>query len=804
MKASLSWLKAYVDIQMDTDRLADSLTMVGLEVETVYDRYGYLETVLVGRIDDVQPHPNADRLTVCTVAAGQRHYKIVCGAPNVTPGMLAPLALPGTELPAGVKIAESTIRGQHSEGMLCSAVELGLGGDASGIMELDAGLATGVSLNKALGLNDPVLEIGLTPNRSDCLSIMGIAREVAALQGQRIHRPEVKQPSAGGAIEQLTSVQILAPDHCPRYAARLLEQVQVTPSPFWLQDRLLSVGLRPINNLVDVTNFVMLETGQPLHAFDFDNLSEQRIVVRTAEDGEVFVTLDGKERRLNPETLMICDGEKPVAIGGVMGGMNSEIEESTVRVLIESAYFDPVSIRRTAKRLGLNTDASYRFERGVDPRGTIYALERAAQMMVDLAGGRLVDGYIDICYRLPEPQPVKLSVDATNRLLGTGLNKGRITDLLKSIEFKVDSLDQDTLQVIAPSYRVDISRPVDLMEEVARLEGYNSIATTFPPIASSGKAPQERLVYRDKIRHLLTGMGFSEAINYSFISEASCDRLRLGADDKRRRQLPIVNPLTEDQAVMRTSLVPGLLETVARNLARQVNHLRVFEVGKVFLSRGKDALPQEPEMLAGVMTGRRYDAPLYSRESDCDFFDMKMAVEGILCGLAITDVRFTVVSDDDCFYTQPGQSAWVLSGTEPLGLVGRVHGEVCRTYDLKQPVFLFDLDLEKLLNVIPGRRTSTAIPKFPSTARDITLIVDRDIESRLFLEYIAAMGEELIDDFYLFDVFEGKPIAAGKKSISIRIVYRSARSTLEDEQVNQLHKVVGQRLIKEFRASVPA
>ena len=804
MKASLSWLKAYIDIRMDVGRLADRLTMAGLEVETVEDRYAYLETVVVGRIGAVQKHPNADRLVVCTVENGTEAVPVVCGAPNVRPGMLSALALPGTELPSGMKIAAGNIRGRLSEGMLCSEAELGLGPDASGIMELDGGLEVGAALNRALNLSDPVLEIGLTPNRPDCLSIMGIAREIAAFQGRRIRRPEIEMPAPEGPVHQLTSVEILAPDHCPRYAARVLEQVRVGPSPFWLRDRLMSVGLRPINNLVDVTNFVMLETGQPLHAFDFDNLAGRRIVVRTAREGEVFVTLDGKERRLNAETLMICDADKPVAIGGVMGGMNSEIEESTARVLIESAYFDPVSIRRTAKRLGLNTDASHRFERGVDPLGTVYALQRAALMMAELAGGNLVEGYIDVNSGLEGPQPLELGVAATNRLLGTRFDAGRIAGLLRSIEFVAEPRGEDTVEVRAPSFRVDISRPVDLMEEVARLAGYDGIATTFPSIAPTGREPDRRRDCRDKIRSLLTGMGFSEAINYSFISRDSCDRLRLAPDDERRRQLPLLNPLTEDQAVMRTSLVPGLLETVSRNFSRQVNQLRLFEVGKIFLSRGTDSLPEEPEMLAGVMTGPRWEAPLYCREAECDFFDIKAAVEGICAGLAIEKVGFTAVEDDACRYTQPGQSAWVFSGAKRLGLVGRVHSKVSRQYDLKQPVFIFDLDLERLLEVIPQQRIAAPIPRYPSTSRDITLIIDREIEARAILEQLDGMGEELIDDFYLFDVFEGRPIPAGKKSVSIRIVYRSGEGTLEDEQVNRLHEAVGRRLIETFKASVPA
>ncbi|MFZ1986888.1 MAG: phenylalanine--tRNA ligase subunit beta, partial [Desulfatitalea sp.] len=406
MKISLSWLREYVPFDLSVDRLAHLLTMTGLEVEAIEARFAYLDTVVVGRISAVAPHPNADKLKLCTVETGQGSCTVVCGAPNAAVGMLAPLALPGSHLPSGVTVAEGAIRGQKSAGMLCSQAELGLGPDAAGLMVLAPHLSLGEPLNKALGLSDAVLEIGLTPNRSDCLSVIGIAREVAALADTRMTKIAVQLPAAHGRIEDITSVTIEAPDHCPRYAARLLENVTVGPSPFWLQDRLRAVGLRPINNIVDVTNLVMLETGQPLHAFDFDHLAERRIVVRTAKADEHFTTLDGKERILDPQMLMICDGQKPVAVGGVMGGLNSEIEAGTTRVLIESAYFNPISIRKTAKRLGLKSDASHRFERGVDPHGTCYALDRAAQLMAELGNGRLIDGSIDVKYALPEPKSI--------------------------------------------------------------------------------------------------------------------------------------------------------------------------------------------------------------------------------------------------------------------------------------------------------------------------------------------------------------------------------------------------------------
>jgi phenylalanyl-tRNA synthetase beta chain len=419
MKVSLSWLSDYVAIDMDIDRLVDALTMVGLEVESVSNRYDYLANVLVGKITAINDHPNAEKLRVCELDIGDRRISVVCGAPNTENGMLVPVALPGTVFPDGNILGQSVIRGTKSEGMICSEMELGLGLDAAGIMALDSKLKIGSKLDDALDLSDKVIEIDLTPNRPDCLSIIGIAREIAGIQKTGLTYPDYDIFDSDDNIAKLTSVQIEAPDLCPRYAARLVTDISVEPSPYWLKDRLMSVGLRPINNIVDITNFVMLETGQPLHAFDFDQLAENRIVVRTAAQGESFTTLDQKQRQLNDEVLMICDGQKSVAIGGVMGGLNSEIENFTTRVLIESAYFNPISIRKTSKNLGLSSDASYRFERGVDPQGTIKALNRAARLMLEIAGGNLVSGLIDAH---PKPVPdrtIQLSKQSTNRLLGT-------------------------------------------------------------------------------------------------------------------------------------------------------------------------------------------------------------------------------------------------------------------------------------------------------------------------------------------------------------------------------------------------
>lgn len=829
MKVSLSWLKEYVPVEMEVSKLADALTMVGLEVDSISERYDYLDTVVVGRIVEIQPHPNADKLRMCKVDIGDRFISVACGAPNIETGMLAPAALPGTILPNGLKLETTVIRGEKSEGMLCSDGELGIGPDYSGVRVLDADLAVGQKLAVALKLSDPVFDISLTPNRSDCLSIIGIAREVAAIQKKKIRYPSIHRDGTSQArgdfdlekegektrikisenepvIFDISSVKIESPELCPRYTAKILEDITIRPSPFWLQDRLMSVGLRPISNIVDVTNFVMMEMGQPLHAFDLDQLAEQRIVVRTAEEGEVFVTLDEKERKLSGDMLLICDGEKAVGLAGVMGGMNSEISDATTRVLLESACFNPASIRKTSKKLGLPTDASHRFERGVDPHGTVKALERAANLMAEVGGGRLVEGVIDE-HPLPQvTEKIPVSVEKTNRLLGSNLTANEIAEILERIEFTVEPEDEDRLMVVPPSYRVDVFRAVDVMEEVARLWGYKNIRTTYPAISASEQKPPKQRRVRDRVRNTMTGLGYTESVNYSFSDRASCDKLLLDSEDERRRMLGILNPLIEDHAVMRTSMLPGLLLNMRLNIAQQVKNLKMFEVGKVFISKGQDELPDEIEMLAGILTGNRYVPYWHAKEKEiqCDFYDAKGAVESLFDALNIDNAVFTAETETPCTYTKVGRTAYIYVDSTWVGVVGEFDAKVLSSYDIKSRAFMFEINMDRLKNLIPDVVMYRSIPKYPAISRDMTLIVRKDIESIRLLEAVKDMNEALIEDIYFFDVYDGEPVGPINKSISFRITYRSAVETLEDEYVDKIHKNIADALLKRFDASLPA
>jgi phenylalanyl-tRNA synthetase beta chain len=486
-----------------------------------------------------------------------------------------------------------------------------------------------------------------------------------------------------------------------------------------------------------------------------------------------------------------------------MGGLNSEIEDTTTRVLIESACFEPVSVRRTSKALGLATDASHRFERGVDPEGTLFALNRAAGLMAELGQGRLVGGVIDADFRTAAPPSLLMSARDTNNLLGTDLDRDRMAALLESIAFKVQADGEDGLRVQVPSFRVDVTRPQDLMEEVARLSGYNQIPISFPTLPARGTTVSPMMVRRNQVKEILSGFGCYEAINYSFISADSCDWIGLGANDPRRNYVPLVNPISEEQSTMRTTLVPGMLEAAQRNISRQQNNLRLFEIGKIFLPQPDALLPLEKEMLVGLWSGSREPGAWHTQEEACDFFDIKGIVQGLASALGISTLLFTALPDDQCRYTRPGYTAQIRHGEQQLGIVGEVDAEVMSRFSLKQKTFIFELDLELLYQLVPDAKQMAPIPRFPSTARDITVIVDQEIESRRLLDAVAQFGEKLVENLYLFDVFDGAPIPAGKKSISFRVVYRSAERTLEDETINDIHHHLTHRLISEFGAALP-
>ncbi|MFZ2448485.1 MAG: phenylalanine--tRNA ligase subunit beta [Syntrophobacteraceae bacterium] len=799
MLISLNWLFDYVDCPLTPERLADGLTMAGLEVEGLWHRYPYLKDVIAVRIDSVEPHPDSDHLSVCSVSNGGDSYRVVCGAPNVRNGEIAPLATAGAELPGGT-VREAVVRGQASQGMLCSEKELGLGEDQSGIWLLPEDTPLGKPLDTALGINDMLMEVGITPNRGDCLSMIGIAREVAALCSTSVKYPPVSLEESGPPIENFSSITIDDPVGCPRYSARLIRGVKIGPSPEWLKGRVEAVGLRSINNIVDVTNFIMIELGQPLHAFDFDRLRERRIVVRKAASGEKFTTLDGIERELPEDTVLICDGVGPVAIGGIMGGLNSEISPETVDVLIESAYFQPTSIRKSSKKLGLKTESSYRFERGTDPEGVLRAVDRAARLMREVGGGMIAKGRIDVYPRPITAPAITLRVDGVNRFLGTVHSAREMKEVLERIEMRVEQVDQDRLEVVPPTFRPDITREVDLAEEVARLAGYDAIPVTSPTAAVEAASLDPHQRARADLKRMMEGAGFFEVINYSFISSEAIKKLRLPEGDPRLDPIPLKNPLSDEQAVMRTSLLPGILQNVRYNFDRRSENLRIFELSKIFLPQKGELLAGEPHHIAGAMAGARVGQLLYGADQDIDYTDIKGVVESILGFFRIEGARFR--AEELPPWLDPCASASVYAGGERVGELGRAHPEVGEGFDLKRPVFLFRLDFDRLFALSGPSPFFTSLPKFPAVARDMALVAGEGLPVEAPLDFISSLNEPLLERVEIFDIFRSKQLGADKKSVGYRLTYRAGDRSLTDEEVNAIHGKLVEKVLEKFGVSL--
>ncbi|MBN1277041.1 MAG: phenylalanine--tRNA ligase subunit beta [Deltaproteobacteria bacterium] len=796
MKISLNWLKEYVEIQMPPRELGKLLTMTGLEVEGIELVGQGLQDVIVSRIAEVKPHQRSDHLSVCQVDTGKEIIPVVCGASNAEVNALVPLALPGFSLPDGMIINETRIRGELSKGMLLAEDEIGLTDDHSGIMILPSDLVPGTSLPSVLPVSDCVFDISITPNRSDCACVIGVAREIAAITGQKIRKPQIRINETGQPIENLTGVTILDPVGCPRYSAGLIQNIEIGASPFWMRYRLYLAGVRSINNVVDVTNYVMLETGQPLHAFDYRRLKENRIVVRRADDGEVFTTLDGTTHNLNTEDLMICDGERAVALAGIMGGLNSEIIDGTRDVLIESAFFNPLTIRKGSKRLGMSTEASYRFERGADIDGTIYALKRAVSLISGLAGGETARDFIDN-YPNPYVSPViGLRIDKANRLLGMDISKDTMIGLLNALELEVNDAGENRLSVKPPSFRVDITREVDVIEEIARLNGYDKIPVTYPSIKPSEDIVNPLLVLRDRVRSAMAGFGFNEVITYAFISPDSADILDVSGESPLVSFVRLINPLSVDQSVMRTSLLPGLLATVKNNIASNEKALKLFEWGKIFIHNQNNQLPIEKTFLAAVINGLYQQKTWYSEERHVDFYDMKGVIEALLKELGLKGAVFSKEGGFPGY--DPKLSSGIYYSGALIGQTGRVSPKAMEAYELKKDdTYIFELDIEQVLKIIPLKKSFKPFSKFPAVYRDISMIFERRVESADILGIIKREGGELIESVRIFDSYEGDKIAPSEKALAFSICYRSSQGTLDGAEVNQMHEAIIGRIVNE-------
>ena len=790
MKASYKWLKELVDFDLPVPELALRLTDAGLEVENITPLGADLSQVVVGEIEKISPHPQADKLSVCLVSVGIEDLQIVCGAPNVKEKTKVPVALIGARLPSGMQIAKSNLRGVESFGMICSEKELEIGEDAEGIMILDPKLKVGEPISSALDLEDHVLDIAITPNRPDWLSMIGVAREVAALCGSRVKSTPLALKEINRMASEMVQVKIDDPAGCPRYAARIIDEVSIAASPFWLKRKLQSAGMRSINNVVDVTNLVMLELGHPLHAFDHRLFPQKKVVVRRAQEGEKFVTLDEVERTLNQEVLLITNGMKPVAIGGIMGGLESEVMPDTRTVLLESAYFDPRVIRRGRMLLDLSTESSQRFERGADPNGVIRAIDRAAQLLTDLAGGKVLKGVVDNYPSVIRPVQVTLRPKRVNRILCTNLKARGIKKILTDLEIPVEG--KADLVVEVPTFRPDLNREIDLIEEIARIYGYANIKTDMRAGGNLVTKRHREDEILGEIKQFMEGKGFFEVITNNLVDPEVLKRLNPGVP-----AIEIKNPLSRDLSVLTNTLVYNSLSTVSWNKNRLERNIRIFELGKVFT--GSDgSLPQERHHLGMAISGSRIPTHWESQEKEVDLYDLKGVLEELGDHLSLP---FELVPGNHILFDS-GNCFMVKAGGDFIGFMGGISQKILDIFEIKDKVLWAELDAEKMIPRVPPLKEFSPLPKFPPADRDIAVVVDDKLLSREIMDQIKETGGKLIEHVVLFDVYSGQQIQPGKKSLAYSIRYRSPERTLTDEEVEEIHQKVISELEKSFGAEL--
>jgi phenylalanyl-tRNA synthetase beta chain len=791
MRISLAWLAEYVPLP-PAEELARRLTAVGLEVEAVERVGAGLGGVVAARILSSEKHREAEKLSVTRVDAGQGEpLQVVCGALNYAVGDLVALATVGAALPGGQKIERARIRGVESFGMLCSAKELGLSPDASGLLILPPEVKPGTPVAEALGLEDTLFEVNVTPNRPDALSHLGLAREVAALLGKKVACPRAALAQKGGPASEAVKVRIEAPQKCARYAARVIEGVAIRPSPPWLARRLESCGVRSISNVVDATNFALLELGHPLHAFDLDKVEGREIVVRCARPGEKLTTLDGQERVLDPDDLVIADRDRGSALAGVMGGGDSEISPGTTRVLLESAWFEPAGIRRTSKRHGVHTEASHRFERGADPGAVIPALDRCAGLIAELAGGAVRRGVVDAYPRKYRPALVPLSWARPAEVLGMPVSRREARRVLEALGFEERRATPKGALFKVPSWRADVALEEDLIEEIVRSTGYDAIPETLPPIGNENPALPPEAQATERLRQALETAGFSEAVNFSFVSPGDLGPIDAGA------AIALKNPISADLALMRTSLVPSLLRNVAHNLRQRVADVRLYEIASVYrqLPPGftTDVPAREDLRLAGVATGRRCPRGWVTGGEPYDLHDLKGALEGLLEGLDIAGVDFRR-GGEPWLHPRAACSLELSRGgtAEVLGSAGEIHPRLAATFELPPGVFAFELSFEALAHRARLTPLFRDVPRFPAVLRDLAVVVAEEVSAGAVLGLVRE--EELAEEVTLFDVYRGPPLPSGKKNLAMAIRYRAADRTLTDADADLAHARIVERL----------
>jgi phenylalanyl-tRNA synthetase beta chain len=790
MFVSYKWLQDYVDLTgITADELAEKITKSGIEVEGVEVLNEGISGVVVGHVVERVQHPNADKLSKCQVDIGEGEpVQIICGAPNVAQGQKVAVAKVGAVLPGNFKIKRAKLRGEESNGMICSLQELGMEGKivpkeyAEGIFVFPADAEVGTDALALLNRDDEVLELGLTPNRSDCLSMLGVAYEVAAILGREVKLPGTTLEPVAEKATDYVKVVVESQQDNPLYIAKMIKNVVIGPSPLWMQTRLMSAGIRPHNNVVDITNYILLEYGQPLHAFDYDRLGSKEILIRRANDGEKFVTLDDVERTLSSEHLVITNGSEPVALAGVMGGANSEVTSDTTNVLLEAAYFNGATIRKASKDHGLRSEASARFEKGVDPNRVRAAGERAAYLMAKYAGGEVLEGEAVADTLKVEPAVVSVTLEKINTVLGTDLTMEDVEEIFARLQFET-SVEADTITVSAPTRRGDIKIEEDLLEEVARLYGYDNIPKTLPIGSSTPGKLSEYQKKRRVVRAYLEGAGLYQAVTYSLTSEEKSAQFAL----EKRDTIRLAMPMSEDRSILRLSILPQLLEVLKYNSARQNDSLAVYETGNVFLANSQDVLPEEKEHLAAAITGLWHSHSWQGEKKPVDFYVLKGVLEGLFAKLGLTErVAYAQAQVEGM---HPGRTADILLDGEKVGFVGQLHPTVQKDLDLKD-TYVFELSLKAVLEAETEALKYQTIPRYPSITRDIALVVNRETVSGTLWQIITSVGAPLLKEATVFDLYEGDKMEAGKKSIAFSLKYMDPERTLTDEEVTKVHKRV--------------
>lgn len=809
MQVSIKWLKDYIDFTETPEQLADKLTMAGIPVENVVDPGEGLEKVVTGRIEKLEPHQNSDHLQICTMNVGlAENIIIVTGAQNVAEGQVVPVAMVGAHLPNGMKISKGKLRGVASNGMLCSAQELKLDLEKlpeeqkTGIFILPSDTPVGIPAKDVLGLNDVVLEFELTANRADCFSVFGLVREIAAITSNKPHFPEIKvNEDDNTKLNDIFSVEIADPDLCSRFSTRMLKNVKIGPSPEWMQQRLEGAGIRSINNVVDVTNFVMIELGHPMHAYDYDKITGKKLIARRAIEGEELHTLDDTSRKAKGEMLVIADSEKAAGLAGIMGGFETEITDTTTTVVLESADFYGPCIRRTARACGLSSEASGRFERGVDSETTIKALDRAAQLLQEMGACTVCEGIVDVYPNPKQANYVTFTPEQINNHLGTNIAKDVMLNIITSVGFDVTKDENDEITVKVPSWRNDVTCMADISEEIARLHGFDKIKSTLPNGVSMQGTQSAKQTFIDKVKASLSSQGLYETISFALTNEETFNKLNIPQDSPLRKAVPIMNPLSDEYPLVRTTLLSSIFDNLARNLARKNDDVALFEVGSVFFPKALPVteLPDEVIKIAGAITGRR-NAQGWNQANDMvDFYDAKGIIEELLANLRVT--RYTVEAGTH-YAMHPGKTALFKKGRDVIATVGEVHPAVLSAYGITKPVYIFELDATTVMKYMAKDLKYKALPKYPATSRDLAMLVDVDVNAADIEKAMTKAAGQNLTQITLFDVYTGKQVEESKKSLAFSLTFQSNDKTLTDAEIDPAIEKIVAKLQKDFNANL--